>query len=401
MRIRSAIDDAWRANPGLFDPTVSAAVGSLAVVQALGLLAPGHTIASVDPVLAGLAVAGSLPIAARRRFPVFVLLVIGTAVALWIIRVYPSLQVGGFVVGILGLLIAVYTVAVQQGRPRSLYLTGAVLVVNDLIYLALLLIGRTDAIHNATLLTIAVAGSWALGDNVGTRRAYLSALEERARHLEREQEQRAQRAALDERARIARELHDVVAHHVSAIAVQASAAEEIAEGDPRRARLALSAIQAASRQALAEMRAIVGILREPNDDDDLLPQPSLAQVDRLAAQSRAAGLEVEVVLEGTPRRVPEPIGLSAYRIVQEALTNTLKHARATRATVTIRYEPAVLDIDVVDDGIGVDSPRRSSGRGLVGMRERVALFRGTLDLGTASEGGFRVHGRLPLDGTDR
>jgi signal transduction histidine kinase len=395
--VRAATGATGGLTPGVLDLAICAAVGAASLGQALGLLAPAHTAAAASPLLVGLAAAGSLPLAVRRRVPVAVLLVVGTATALRIALVDPSLQVGAIVVALIGLLIAVYTVAVQVGRPGSLVLTAAVLVTNDLIYATLLLLGRADAIHNAVLLTMAVAGSWALGDNIGTRRAYLAAVEERARDLEREQEARAQRAASDERARIARELHDVVAHHVSAIAVQAGAAEEIADRDPRRARAALAAIQAASRQALAEMRAIVGILREPEDDEDRTPQPGLAQLDRLAAQCRAASLEVEVVRRGTPRPVPEPVGLSAYRIVQEALTNTLKHARATRATVTIRYETAALDIEVVDDGVGTNGGA-GAGRGLVGMRERVALFHGTIDVGAAPQGGFRVHGRLPLDG---
>jgi signal transduction histidine kinase len=145
------------------------------------------------------------------------------------------------------------------------------------------------------------------------------------------------------------------------------------------------------------MRAIVGILRESEASEALAPQPTLAQVQRLAEQTRAAGLPVELRYRGEPRQLPEAVDLSAYRIVQEALTNTLKHARATRATVAIEYGPAALDIIVSNDG-AAPLTRTRSGRGLVGMRERVGLFHGTLEVGPSPEGEFRVHAHLPLDG---
>jgi signal transduction histidine kinase len=390
-----------RSRQLLLDGAIAAGVALISVFDALGLATPRHQVPSTGLLGVAAALASSLPLVARRRFPVAVLVVVEAATVLRIaLSGMPGhLQLIGD--GTLGLLVAVFTVATQLDRRRSLPLTGGVVVINALAIAAVLLVGPPGgSVFPGLLSAVAVAGAWALGDNLETRRAYLAALVERAAHLERDQEERARLAVVDERTRIARELHDVVAHHVSAIAVQAGAAEEIAERDPARARRALSAIQATSRQALAEMRAIVGILRESEDSEALAPQPTLAQVQRLAEQTRSAGLPVEVRYRGEPRPLPEAIDLSAYRIVQEALTNTLKHARATRATVAIEYGPTALDVVVSNDGAAPANGTRS-GRGLVGMRERVGLFHGTLEVGPSPEGEFRVHAHLPLHGTGR
>jgi signal transduction histidine kinase len=390
-----------RSRQLLLDGAIAAAVAVVSVLDALGLATPRHEVPSTGLLGVVAALASSLPLVVRRRFPVAVLVVVEAATVLRIaLNGTPGhIQLIGD--GTLGLLVAVFTVATQLDRRRSLPLTGAVVLVNALAIGAVLVIGPPGgSVFPGLLSAVAVAGAWALGDNLETRRAYLAALVERTAHLERDQEERARLAVVDERTRIARELHDVVAHHVSAIAVQAGAAEEIAERDPARARRALSAIQATSRQALAEMRAIVGILRESEASEALAPQPTLAQVQRLAEQTRAAGLPVELRYRGEPRQLPEAVDLSAYRIVQEALTNTLQHARATRATVAIEYGPAALDIVVSNDGAApLDATR--SGRGLVGMRERVGLFHGTLEVGPSPEGEFRVHAHLPLDGNGR
>jgi signal transduction histidine kinase len=195
-----------------------------------------------------------------------------------------------------------------------------------------IVLGRPQSVASFFVVMALVVGSWSLGDNMRTRRAYLAQLEERARRLEREQEETAQRAVEEERTRIARELHDVVAHHISAIAVQAGAGAEIAERDPPRAREVLHFIQETSRGALAEMRAMLNMLHSRSESGtDRAPQPSLAQVERLLNQSRAAGLPVTLRVEGDARPLPEALDLSAYRIVQEALTNILKHAGPARS----------------------------------------------------------------------
>jgi signal transduction histidine kinase len=272
-------------------------------------------------------------------------------------------------------------------------------VVNALALLIGVPFGRTNVAGDLFGTTVLTVASWSLGENIRTRRAYLAQLEERARRLEAEREENALRAVRDERTRIARELHDVVAHHVSAIAVQAGAAAEIVERNPQRAREALNFIQETSRQALTEMRAMLNVLRSTEEVAAARePQPSLAQIDRLVGQSRAAGLPVTLRVEGTARPLPEALDLSAYRIVQEALTNSLKHAGPAHASVLVHYADDTLELDISDDGQGPNGQpsEMGGGRGLIGMRERVALFGGELVTGAVPGHGFRVHARLPL-----
>jgi signal transduction histidine kinase len=394
-----------RAAPHPRQRWIDAAVTALVTLPGLGAAISANTDPHrFDPRAVGLstyalgislALLGGLPLAVRRRWPLAVLGAVDAAVVIHSIVVSPNPRAA-----IVGLAVAMYTVGAEEPRGRSLGALVAVAGVNAAVYLALFAFrGQTDSPAELFALTVLVAGAWALGDNIGTRRAYLASLEDRASRLEREQQERADRAVLDERSRIARELHDVVAHHVSAIAVQAGAAEEIAEDDPQRARQVLGTIQATSRQALAEMRALVGVLRDEPDDERLTPQPSLSHLDRLVAQTRAAGLQVAVRVEGHRRPLPEALDLSAFRLVQEALTNTLKHAQATHADVVVRYTTDALEVIVSDDGNGDGAePMPGAGRGLVGMRERVALFHGQLDVGRGPAGGFRVHATLPIAG---
>jgi len=236
-----------------------------------------------------------------------------------------------------------------------------------------------------TVFTIAVAVSvWALAEGTRNRRA---AIRESVR-----------RAVSEEQARIARELHDVIAHTVSVMVVQAGAAGDVFDASPEQARTALSSIEEAGRDALGELRRLLGAVRPDAISTPAPPQPGLAHLDDLTEPLRAAGLKVVVTREGTPMVLPPGVDVSAYRIVQEALTNTLRHARATLAEVTFRYGPDAIEIDVVDDGRGApggsgDGP----GFGLIGMRERAALLGGILEVGPTSHGGYRVHARLPLD----
>jgi signal transduction histidine kinase len=208
----------------------------------------------------------------------------------------------------------------------------------------------------------------------------------------------AQRAVAEERARIARELHDVVAHNVSLIVVQAVAAEDVFDARPDVARDALRKIEASGRAALAELRRLLETVRPDSADDANAPQPGLSRLDALAEAVEATGLTVEVHREGAPVDLPAGVDLSAYRIVQEALTNTLRHAGATRADVTVRYGADGVGVEVVDDGAGasVGLVDDRGGHGIVGMRERAALLGGTIEVGAAPGGGFRVHAELPL-----
>ncbi|SDQ96242.1 Signal transduction histidine kinase [Thermostaphylospora chromogena] len=244
------------------------------------------------------------------------------------------------------------------------------------------------------------AAIWISGIYANTRRRYLEGLEERAERAERERDQQARIAAAEERARIARELHDVVAHNVSVIVVQADGACYAIDSDPEEARRAIQAISATGRRALAEMRSLVGVLRQdedPRTGEEYTPQPGLAELDAMVAQVRSWGLPVETKISGTPVELPEGQQLAVYRIIQEALTNTFKHGGpGTRAWVELTYGPHEIGIRVVDDGRGAAAPFEQGGHGLVGMRERVAMYGGSLTTGPCPGGGYQVVARLPV-----
>ena len=229
------------------------------------------------------------------------------------------------------------------------------------------------------------AGVWALGEAARNRHKAIS--------------EGTRRAVGEEQARIARELHDVIAHSVSVIVVQAAAADDVFDERPDQARAALRSIESAGREALGELRRLLAPVRPSADGAPPAPQPGLDRLDELVAPLRAAGLEVEVRREDAQRGAPLPAGvdLSAYRIVQEALTNTLRHAGAARAEVTVRALDGMLELEVVDDGRGAPGPSAGAGRGIAGMRERAAMLGGTLEAGPLPGGGFRVHARLPLE----
>ncbi len=239
---------------------------------------------------------------------------------------------------------------------------------------------------------------WLAGFALRERAAQADAAEQRATDAERGREKNTRRAVIEERVRIARELHDVVAHHVSMMGVQAGAARVVIDSDRVKAKESLTAIEVSSRQAVGELRRLLGFLRQPGDEDDLLaPRPGLSQLPRLAASMSESELAVAVSIEGEERSLPPTIGVSAYRIVQEALTNTLKHAAASRADVHVRYWPDELEVEIIDDGRGATalSGMSPGGLGLIGMRERAALHGGQLTAEPAAGGGFAVRVKLP------
>jgi signal transduction histidine kinase len=242
------------------------------------------------------------------------------------------------------------------------------------------------------------AAAWAIGRFVRSWRLRAEELEELTRLLADEQEARAREAVGVERLRIARELHDVIAHNVSVMSVQATAAERVLETDRPAVRGALRSIQTTARATVDEMRRMLGVLRAADEAGGLAPLPGLGNVDELAERARAAGLPVDVRIEG--RRAPLPAGLelSAYRIIQEGLTNAMKHAGGSRAAVTVRYVPDALELEVVDDGAG-GGAGGGTGHGLVGIRERVGVFGGELEMGPRDGGGWRLAARLPLGAT--
>jgi MYXO-CTERM domain-containing protein len=236
-----------------------------------------------------------------------------------------------------------------------------------------------------TVFTMAVAvGAWALGEAARNRRV---AIREETRS-----------AVSHEQARIARELHDVIAHSVSVIVVQAGAAGDVFDTRPDQARAALRSIEEAGREALVELRRLLSGVRPEVDAGSTAPQPGLDRLDELAEPLRAGGLKVAVRCEGPATALPPGVDLSAYRIVQEALTNTLRHARATRAEVTVRYDADAVEVEVRDDGRAAPAgDGNAAGHGLMGMRERASLLGGTLDAGPLPGGGYRVHARLPRE----
>jgi signal transduction histidine kinase len=240
-----------------------------------------------------------------------------------------------------------------------------------------------------------VGGPWLAGRAIRHRRLSERHLEARALAAEREREEKARAAVAEERVRIARELHDVVAHAISVIVVQARGGRRSLTTQPEEAREAFDSIEASGREALAEMRRLLGMLRQDDEELALVPQPSLRYLDALVAQVKEAGLPVELSVEGEPAALPPGVDLSAYRIVQEALTNALKHAGPATAQVVVRYGAEHLEVDVTDTGRR-PAADDGAGHGLVGMRERVTLFGGELEAGHRREGGFAVRARLPL-----
>jgi len=332
----------------------------------------------------------NLPLAWRRRHPLAVGTLVAAAAIGYGIAPYPDLGVPVP----LGALVAFYTaMAYSPRRIATLIGAGACAVA-----LGGMLLPVTDADPvDFAFVALLLGATWALGDSARTRRAYTAELEARAARLERERELEASRAAAEERARIARELHDMIAHHVSMMVVQAEAGPVVVEREPATAAQAFDSIGAIGRQALAEMRRLLGVLRSDDDRSgpSLGPQPGLDQLPALVEQAREAGLEARLEVQGEPRPLPPGMDLSAYRIVQEALTNAVRHAGPSTARVLIRYGDADLRLEVRDDGLG---PRagNGAGHGLIGMRERVNLFGGELDAGPRPDGGFAVAARLPL-----
>jgi signal transduction histidine kinase len=331
----------------------------------------------------------TLPIALRRRFPVPVL-----AWALATGLAFASLRVN---LVSLGLAVLVYVYTVASRCPRRVCLAGLAATVAMLLTVFLV---RPRAVGDRGTVVIdclMVAAAWWLGDGTRRRQEAIRAARERAVELERAREELARRAVVEERLRIARELHDVVAHSMSIIAVQSGVGAHVLDSQPEEARKALAAIEATSRQALAEMRRLLGVLRQEQEPSgSLAPTPGLAEVDALAAEVARAGARVEVRIEGTRPELPVGLDLSAYRIVQEALTNVVRHAGPATARVGIRYAPDAVEVEVVDDGRG-GAGGSGDGHGIAGMRERAALYGGSLDAGPLPGGGFRVAARLPLD----
>jgi signal transduction histidine kinase len=297
-------------------------------------------------------------------------------------------------------LIALYTVAVTTERRLSI---AAAIVSLVGVLVAVAAESPTRSSWTKFLFPIVVvAACWLIGDNLRVRRAYVAELEEKAARAESDRAADLSRAASEERTRIARELHDVVVHHVSVIAVQAGAARMLSHQDGTDAsRSAWAAVEETARQALSELRQLLGVLRRDEERPALEPQPGLAQLDRLIQEVRQAGLPVELLVHGDPVPLPPAADLSTYRIVQEALTNVLKHQGTANTRVSLCYRPDELNLEVVNQvSSRAPSPQpiNGEGHGLIGMRERLTMLGGGLDAGPCPDGGFRVVARIPLKG---
>lgn len=368
-----------------------AGIVAAASVAVFALYGPDRLAAGMRPPDAfgvALVLLACAPVAVRRAWPL----------AAMCAALVPEtlLSALGYTTGMLGLscVVLLYSVASHRGLAMAL---GA-LVVTLMTYVLSAVSGpvRVGGWSEHVVVAVVLVAVWGAGRSLRLRRAYLEELKDRAARLERAHAADTRAARAEERSRIARELHDVVAHHVSVMTVQAAAARRVLAADPDLAREALSAIEHTGRMAMTEMRNIVGVLRT-DARAELGPQPGVRDLPALVEQMREAGLPTQLLIEGEPRPMPAGVDLATYRLVQEGLTNSLRHAGSdAKAVVTIRYDPRELDVRVEDDGRGVVEVSRRSGHGLVGIRERVALYGGILSIGPLPGGGFEVRARFPL-----
>jgi signal transduction histidine kinase len=339
-----------------------------------------------------LALAATVPLAWRARRPLAVFALVFAAAT-------GSVLLAGSHQGpfepFVAIVVAAYSVGAHTDSRRSRL--GLALVVVPGLALAPLEVHHGQANGDVFPAVVWLAGFWLIGRVIRSWRNRAVALERLNRELDAQRGLQAEAAVAVERGRIARELHDVIGHNVSMMVVQAGAAARVLEGDQPNVSNALAAIERTGRQTVDEMRRLIGVVRS-DDGLALSPQPTLRDLEQLVANIRAAGLHVDLAVEGTPVALPAGVDLSAYRIVQEALTNTLKHAGPARATVVVRYERAAVEVEVRDDGSGAGA-EGGTGNGLIGMRERVALWGGELEAGRRKDGGFAVRARLPVGGS--
>jgi signal transduction histidine kinase len=383
-RIRIEFARLLRMDPGRTDAGIAALLAIGALIELAPVLHRSHhpDLTVVMVVLAAATVAW------RRRRPF-----LAAAAALILLIGYQSVALvrdyGLFL--LLAIALEIYSVAAHVPGRRG-WAAGGVLLA--LVNLAVATGQSPRPVDFLWATGILFGLPFAVGRTLLNRRALTAELRAKATAMEQEREERAKAAAAEERARVARELHDVLAHSVSVMVIQAGAARRVAPADREGAREALRAVQTSGREALAEMRRMVGVMRRSDADAD--PHtPGLGQLVELVARARAAGLPVELRVEGVPGPLPAGVDLAAYRLVQEALTNTIKHAGPARALVHVHYGPKSLELEVSDTGRGPADARAGCGHGLTGMRERIALYDGELETGRRRGGGFSVRARIP------
>jgi signal transduction histidine kinase len=372
----------------VIDALVVAGLAASALVQLWS--SPSTSLQGDRTVHTLLVVVITLPLLVRRRHPGLV------CVAVWSSS-WLQYELGAglgqpFFAGVL----ALYAVGAHADYPQTLVgpvSAGAVVLTVDAQRLV-----AGDPLDEVVPVWFVLGGVWGFGRWMRRRRAEAASLTERAERAERDREQASEQAVAEERARIARELHDLVAHSMGVIVIQSQGAQRALDVDPEAARAALGSIEATGRNGLSEMRRLLGLLSDAGPGTSTSPQPSLARLRELVDVVRSTGLAVDLSIAGSARTLPPGVDLAAYRIVQEALTNTLKHAGAANARVAVHYRNDVVEVEVADDGTGPETTL-SPGRGLVGMRERVALYEGTLETGASPGGGYVVRARLPVNGS--
>lgn len=369
----------------------------LPVLVAAGFVVGSALVAgasTLGPVGYGLLIAGAAALLVRRRHPVAALA--GTVIPAFAYDLFND--PGGLCTIAIG--VALFSVADAGHRRAGI---GAIVVVVGGFLAIGVVLGRGHVIDLVTALWFAgwLVASLILGETTRSRRAYLEEVEQRAQEAERSREDEARRRAAEERIRIARELHDILAHRISMISVQSGVGAHLFDRDPDQARRALVAVNQASKEALQELRATLGLLRQGDGPEPRSPAPGLAQLEQIVASTTAAGVDVRVEVSGQPRDLPTGVDLAAYRIIQESLTNVIRHARAATARIGIAYRRTDVLIQIDDDGHGHDvrEPSPAGGNGLLGMRERITALGGDLEAGPIASGGFRVRARLPLEGT--
>ncbi|HEV7208943.1 MAG TPA: sensor histidine kinase [Mycobacteriales bacterium] len=385
----------WLRNPrvqGTGDAVLAAFLAATSVlpVLAVGDLSWGH------PKALGVALGllSTVPVAWRARRPLTAFAIVLFANGACIYAAVPN---GAAFQPFVALTLTAYSVGSRAEGRRALWVPPVLLLASVPVFVAARLHGQDSGNIIPSLVWLVAA--WAVGRVVRSWRHKNAALEAANRELEEQRELQAQAAVAVERGRIARELHDVVAHNVSMIVVQAGAAARVLHGEQPDVRNALAVIAASGRETVDEMRTLLGVLRSDDGPASLKPQPGLADLEQLVGGVREAGLPVTLRIEGAPRPLPPTLDLSAFRIVQEALTNTLRHAGPARAEVTVRYEDGLVTLEIADTGHGPDGgpiTGRGTGHGLVGMRERAAMLGGELEAARADSGGFTVRARLPV-----
>ena len=357
-------------------------VALAALLTALNVLSSGWQATAV-----GVAVVETAPVALRRRTPLAALAATAIAALVGVVLgLRPSAP------GFVAILVLLATVA--SAHRLRVSIPAGVLVGAG----AIIVLREQDVVAVGFELALVIA-AWTLGSNARTRRALTAALADLASSAEHARQEEASRAATEERARLAREVHDIVAHSLSVIVVQAGAGRTVAVEAPDEARQALTSIERIGREALGEIRRLVGVLRSGGDRDGREPIPGLSRLEPLLERFRASGLEVHAQTEGALGDLPTTIDLSAYRIVQEALTNCLRHAKGARAQVKVVREERGLFVEVTNDALPGARPSLGGGHGLLGMRERVAVHGGDFEAGPLPGGGWRVLARLPLEPT--